>query len=70
LKCHASSKPNWLGRLVTRFVLSTNKLPAFADDSEALGTRTIILKMTKSFAGSENPTLPACVSNRRASVRQ
>jgi len=47
----------WVGALPTRFTVFTNELPAIADMSGALLERFVILKLTKSFAGREDPTL-------------
>jgi putative DNA primase/helicase len=47
----------WTGRLPTRFVVITNELPTFADTSGALASRFVILNLTRSFYGGEDPTL-------------
>lgn len=44
-------------RLSTRFVLLTNELPRIADASGAMASRFVILKMTQSFLGREDPGL-------------
>jgi putative DNA primase/helicase len=44
-------------KLPTRFVFFTNELPHFRDASSALPGRFLILRLTKSFYGSEDPTL-------------
>jgi putative DNA primase/helicase len=45
------------GRLPTRFVILTNEIPKFADSSGALASRFILLVLTKSFYGQEDPML-------------
>jgi len=47
----------WHGRLITRFIILTNELPALNDGSGALAGRFIVLVMTKSFFGQEDPAL-------------
>jgi putative DNA primase/helicase len=47
----------WTGRLGVRFVLLTNELPQLADASGALASRFIVLVMTESFYGREDPGL-------------
>ena len=47
----------WTGRLPTRFLILTNELPYLADSSGALASRFIVLVLTKSFYGQENPRL-------------
>ena len=47
----------WTGRLPTRFVLLTNEIPRFTDASGALASRFVILVLTNSFYGREDPTL-------------
>lgn len=44
-------------RLRVRFVLVSNELPALLDQSGALASRFVLLKMSKSFAGREDPGL-------------
>lgn len=43
--------------LPTRFVILTNELPRFTDSSGALASRMIVLRLTKSFLGSEDHQL-------------
>src|SRR4029079_11210253 len=50
-------KEPWTGRLPTRFLIMTNELPRLSDASGALASRFILLVLTKSFYGSENPKL-------------
>jgi putative DNA primase/helicase len=47
----------WTGKLPTRIMISTNELPALTDSSGALAGRLIILVLTKSFFGREDPKL-------------
>jgi putative DNA primase/helicase len=47
----------WTGRLPTRFMILTNEVPRFTDASGALASRFIVLVMTKSFFGEEDPRL-------------
>jgi putative DNA primase/helicase len=47
----------WTGRLPTRFVILTNEVPRFTDASGALASRFIVLVLTRSFLGREDPTL-------------
>jgi putative DNA primase/helicase len=47
----------WTGRLPTRFLILTNELPKLTDASGALAGRFIILRLIKSFYGSEDLTL-------------
>jgi putative DNA primase/helicase len=47
----------WTGRLPTRFLILTNELPRFTDNSGALASRFVLLTLIKSFYGREDPTL-------------
>jgi putative DNA primase/helicase len=47
----------WSGQLPTRFVIFTNELPRLSDSSGALASRFIVLMLTNSFYGNENPRL-------------
>lgn len=47
----------WTGRLTSRFVILTNELPRFVDASGALASRFVVLVLTTSFLGRENPML-------------
>jgi putative DNA primase/helicase len=49
--------PDWTGRLPTRFMLLTNELPRIEDASGALASRFIVLTLTQSFLGREDPDL-------------
>lgn len=50
-------KDDWTTKLTTRFVIVSNELPALLDQSGALSSRFIILRLQKSFAGREDPGL-------------
>jgi putative DNA primase/helicase len=50
-------KDPWSGRLPTRFMLLSNELPAFRDQSGAIASRLIILTMQVSNLGREDTTL-------------
>jgi len=47
----------WTGRLSTRFLVLTNELPRLTDASGALASRFVLLVLTRSFCGAENPRL-------------
>ena len=47
----------WTGRLPARFLILTNELPRFTDASGALASRFVILVLSESFLGRENPRL-------------
>lgn len=49
--------PAWTGRLPTRFILLSNELPRIADASGALASRFVVLTLTESFLGKEDPGL-------------
>jgi putative DNA primase/helicase len=50
-------KDHWTGKLPTRFVILTNELPRLADASGALSGRFVLLTLTTSFYGREDPNL-------------
>jgi putative DNA primase/helicase len=50
-------RDHWTGRLPSRFLILTNELPRFTDASGALASRFIVLVLTESFLGRENPRL-------------
>lgn len=50
-------KDPWTGPLGVRFLLLTNELPRFTDASGALAKRFIVLTLSKSFYGKEDPSL-------------
>jgi putative DNA primase/helicase len=47
----------WTGHLPARFLILTNELPRFTDASGALASRFVILVLTETFLGRENPRL-------------
>jgi putative DNA primase/helicase len=47
----------WTGRLPTRFLILTNEIPRFTDSSGALASRFVLLVLSRSFYGREDPTL-------------
>jgi putative DNA primase/helicase len=47
----------WTGQLPSRFVILTNELPRLTDSSGALASRFIMLLLTQSFYGREDPRL-------------
>lgn len=47
----------WTGQLPSRFLILTNELPRFGDASGAIAHRFIVLTLTQSFLGRENPRL-------------
>jgi putative DNA primase/helicase len=49
--------PPWTGRLPVRFLILTNELPRIADASGALASRFIVISLTQSFYGKEDPGL-------------
>lgn len=50
-------KEPWTGRLPTRFLILSNELPRLADASGALASRFVVMVLTESFLGRENPRL-------------
>ena len=50
-------KDPWTGRLPSRFLILTNELPRLTDSSGALSSRFVMLVLTRSFLGRENPAL-------------
>jgi len=48
---------DWHGTLSTRFMIMSNELPRIWDASGALASRFIILQLTESFYGKEDPQL-------------
>lgn len=51
----------WHGTLPTRFVVLSNELPRLADASGALSSRFVVVTMTRSFYGREDPHLTAAL---------
>jgi len=54
---HRKNLSDWVGKLTTRFMILTNELPGIADASGALAGRYLLLRLTRSFYGKENPQL-------------
>jgi putative DNA primase/helicase len=52
-------KDAWTGQLKTRFMVMSNELPRLADASGALAKRFVVLVLTRSFLGHEDPGLSA-----------
>jgi putative DNA primase/helicase len=50
-------REDWTGKLPTRFVIASNELPTLADASAALSSRFVVLRMTRTFFGEEDPGL-------------
>lgn len=50
-------KPDWTGRLSTRFLILTNEMPRLIDTSGALASRFIVLTLRQSFYGREDTAL-------------
>ncbi|MFD9880550.1 phage/plasmid primase, P4 family [Streptomyces alboflavus] len=47
----------WTGKLPTRLMILSNELPHFGDSSGVIARRFIVLAMTRSWLGKEDPTL-------------
>lgn len=47
-------RTDWTARIPVRFLILSNELPAFLDQSGALSSRFIMLRLTRSFLGSED----------------
>lgn len=50
-------RQQWTGKLPTRLMLLSNELPHFGDSSGVIARRFIVLSMTVSWLGKEDPTL-------------
>lgn len=50
-------KSSWTGRLPTRFLVVSNELPNLADSSGAVSKRFVVMILTRSWYGQENPRL-------------
>lgn len=61
-------RPAWHGTLPTRFMILTNPLPSLADSSGALVGRYIVLHLTKSFYGREDPGLTAALMTELSGI--
>jgi putative DNA primase/helicase len=58
----------WTGRLSTRFMVLTNELPRLTDSSGALASRFVVFVLTRSFYGSENPSLTHELLNEASGI--
>jgi putative DNA primase/helicase len=47
----------WTGKIPARFMIASNELPRFGDASGAISNRFVMLTMTQSFLGREDPAL-------------
>jgi putative DNA primase/helicase len=47
----------WTGKLGARFVVISNELPNLGDASGAVATRFLVLSLTQTWLGQEDPTL-------------
>ena len=47
----------WTGKLGTRFLMISNELPRFGDASGAIANRFVVLTLSTSWLGRENPAL-------------
>ncbi len=61
-------KPQWNGRLPSRFVLAANDLPRLSDASGALVGRMVVLRMVESFYGREDHGLKAKIAAEMPAV--
>jgi putative DNA primase/helicase len=50
-------RDQWTGKLPSRFLILSNELPRFGDASGAIAHRFIVLTLTHSWLGKENPKL-------------
>lgn len=50
-------KSSWTGRLPTRFLILSNELPRLRDTSGAMASRFVVMTLTRSWYGQENPLL-------------
>jgi putative DNA primase/helicase len=55
-------------KLPTRFMFLTNELPRFNDASTALAGRFLVLRLTRTFYGIEDPTLTARLSTELCGI--
>jgi putative DNA primase/helicase len=60
--------PHLQTKLGTRIVIMTNEMPVFEDASGALASRFIVLQLTKSWLGKEDPTLADRLLAERAGI--
>jgi putative DNA primase/helicase len=57
LTINRKNRSMWTGRLPTKLMLMTNELPRVEDSAGALASRFLVLTMTNSFYGKEDPKL-------------
>lgn len=50
-------RDDWTAKLLTRFLVISNELPGFIDQSGALASRFIVFRLTQSFLGKEDRSL-------------
>ena len=58
----------WHGKLPVRVMLLTNELPALTDGSGAFASRLVLVVLTKSFLGKEDPQLTDKLSAELAGI--
>lgn len=61
-------QPSITMRLPTRFVFLTNELPRIADSANALAGRFMVLRLTRSFYGNEDPMLTEALLAERPGI--
>ena len=54
MSVNRKGKDHWSGKLPTRFVIASNKLPGFVDSSGAIVSRFMSISLKKSFLGKED----------------
>ncbi len=59
---------DWEGKLSVRFVLASNILPRLDDSSGALPDRLILLRLTQSFLGKEDPDLTTSLLTEKPGI--
>ncbi|MCX2164237.1 DNA primase family protein, partial [Corynebacterium auriscanis] len=59
LAVQRKNKPDWVGVLPARVMISTNEVPKFVDSSGAIATRFVAIYLKRSFEGAEDRTMPA-----------
>ena len=61
------AKP-WTGKLGVRFLILSNELPGFSDESGTIPTRFILGHFRQSFAGNEDPGLTETLLRERSGI--
>ena len=61
------AKP-WTGKLGVRFLILSNELPGFSDESGTIPTRFILGHFRQSFAGQEDPGLTESLLRERSGI--